>query len=220
MTAIDKASSSPELLPSTVSSPVPSAAPQSIALPAMSNNAQSPLPQAMNNQAQAMNIELNDIHLPEPVNNYPIALGWWLLAIIILSVLTFTGIKYRTYKKLRKNKVRALQQLKQLSQLENKQTSGTEIVNILKWAAMQYFPRQQVAKLYGNDFQQFLLHCLPQKHQATFDNLSRSAFEKLYQQTQSQQVNKELNQALNQATTLWLTHALPPKKSLKQAGNS
>ena len=39
--------------------------------------------------------QLKDIHLPQAIPNYPMALGWWLLALIILLLVILTAIKIR-----------------------------------------------------------------------------------------------------------------------------
>jgi hypothetical protein len=107
---------------------------------------------------QSAQLQLHDIHVPEQVSNLPIAPGWWLLlALLIMSSLWF-------YKK-RKQDLRLNASKKQaLTALENTpDLSAKECIALLKWAAMQYVNRQQLAKLYGEDFQYFLKIQLPEK---------------------------------------------------------
>jgi hypothetical protein len=146
--------------------------------------------------------QLQDIHLPEQINQFPIALGWWILSILLLTLLSLLIVATIRYRRNRKNKNLALKQLKQNPQMPIKQ-----IVALLKWTAMQYFPRGDSAKLYGDSFQQFLMHQLPEKSQQTFYQLSTPAFEQLYQQELEDQVDN----SLTQAAKLWLSMALPPK---------
>jgi len=161
-------------------------------------------------QAQQMpensGLELKDIHLPEQINDFPIALGWWLLAAMIILSIIFAIYKYRSYKKLRINQKQAI------AQLQLKPTIN-DTIKILKWAAMQYFPRQQIANLYGQEFQQFLLNHLVSRHQEVFTNLSSPAFESLYK-NHSEQEQQKMSAQLHQASILWLNNALPPKKPL------
>lgn len=164
-------------------------------------------------------LQLHDIHLPEQISHYPIAPGWWLLlSIILISAVCF----YRWSKKnkqLNSSKKKALAILK-----NNPALSATECINLLKWAAMQYGNRQQLAKLYGENFQDFLIKKLPTQHQNNFTRLISAAFTLQYQADHSvltELVTSEapaniaittVNDDCYQATALWLKHALPFKK--------
>jgi hypothetical protein len=153
-------------------------------------------------------IELNDIHLPEPINDYPIALGWWLLVALFIALIILSLLKFFAHKKNNKSKKYALTQLKQTTPLKVKET-----MTLLKWAAMQYFPRQDIAALYGAGFKQYLIDTLPNKHQTDFDALAENSFNQLYQGDFAQTVDEKFNQA----AILWLTQALPPKQSAKKS---
>ena len=147
--------------------------------------------------------QLKDIHLPAAVNNYPIAPGWWLLAIIVLALIIYGLVKCRQYLVKRKHKKAAL------AQLSAKAEIGT-IVALLKWAALQYFPRQAVANLTGYEFKDFLVASLPVKHQENFTELSGQYFISAYEEQTTSQSSAEFYQAAK----LWLTHALPPQQNL------
>ena len=95
--------------------------------------------------------QLKDIHLPEQINNYPLSLGWWLLVIMLVSVIIFIIIRVKRSKQLRRCQQQAIKQLKGQT-AENHITSS-----VLKWAAIQYFPRDHIASLYGLKFQDFLI---------------------------------------------------------------
>ena len=152
-----------------------------------------------------MDIDLKDIHLPEQINDFPIAMGWWILASIIILTVIYLIIKYRRYIKSRVNQKKAIAQIVLKPSID-------ESIKILKWAAIQYFPRQQLANLYGKKFQQFLLMQLTLNKQEKFKSLSSSAFESLYKNTQT--IEQGINEQFNQAAILWLKNALPPKKLL------
>lgn len=165
---------------------------------------------AQSSLGQPTQLQLHDIHVPEQVSNFPIAPGWWLLlALLILSAVWF-------YKK-RKQHIRLNANKKQaLTVLENNPSLNAEAcITLLKWAAMQYFNRQQLAKLYGEGFQEFLMRQLPEQYQASFTTLSTAAFQGQYQAEQSITTSvADINNDCYQATKLWLTHALPIKESL------
>jgi len=157
-------------------------------------------------------VQLHDIHLPEQVNNYPIAPGWWLLLVVIVISAVWYYKKFKKSKRLNASKQQAL------SMLENNPSMGAkECLTLLKWAAMQYVNRQQLAKLYGDNFQELLMKQLPVKHQASFIKLSNAAFRAQYQASSigvESSVISEIDSDCLQATKLWLTHALPIIKPL------
>lgn len=146
---------------------------------------------------------LKTIHLPEQINNYPLAYGWWVLLVSLLIFAVFGVIKYRQHRKFCHAQKQAMQTL-------NKNTLDTEqLISLIKWAAMQYFPRQQIASLTGEALQAFLVSCLPVKQQQTFIERFQPALEKRYQRDEPLDNNEELAEAV----MLWLKHALPAKNS-------
>jgi uncharacterized protein DUF4381 len=152
--------------------------------------------------------QLNDIHLPEQINQYPIAIGWWLLAMVAISALIVIAVKTHRYKKLRRDKNIAIKQLQQ-----NPELPVVQVLLLLKWAALAYFPRQDCANLYGEKLQQFLLQTLPEnianKQRTHFIELlssSKASFDKIYQQDQAELVDEQLYQL----ALFWLKYALPP----------
>jgi hypothetical protein len=147
-------------------------------------------------------LALKDIHLPEQISHYPIAYGWWILAVLILWVIVIAVIKIKKTTSRNQLKKQALTQLN-----SNVDINNNEVISLLKWAAMHYFSRVQLAKLYGDSLQQFLVTQLAEKHQANFTELSEQAFKNQYQADFHLQVDKNFQQAAR----LWLTQALPPK---------
>lgn len=154
------------------------------------------------NALPANPLALKDIHLPEQITHYPIAYGWWILAALILLVIVIAIIKIKKSASLNKVKKQALAQLKNKTEI-----NSNELMSLLKWAAIHYFSRVELAKLYGDSLQQFLVKQLPEKHQIKFTELSEQAFKNQYQADFHNQVDNDFQQA----TRLWLTQALPPK---------
>lgn len=145
--------------------------------------------------------QLKDISTPEQISQFPIALGWWLLlALLLLSLLTFF-LKLKQYKKVRKNQRKAIAQI-------TKNTEKLETMRILKWAAMAYFPRHEVASLSGNDFSTYLAEKLPINDKDKFIKQTKDHWQSLYQKNSDEQIAEEFNQA----AVLWLNKALPPRK--------
>ncbi|MBU2871260.1 DUF4381 domain-containing protein [Colwellia sp. E2M01] len=178
----------------------------------------------MPGQAPTQSIQLHDIHLPEQVNNFPIAPGWWILLTLIVITVIWCIKKYQHRKQLHVYKKQALTAL-----ANNPTMSAKESITLLKWAAMKYFSRQQLAKLYGESFQKFLVEQLPEKYQKNFTELSHDGFAEQYQADASDSLLDNASESLSnaipkvnrdsdcyQAAKLWLTHALPVKKTTKK----
>lgn len=153
--------------------------------------------------------QLKDIHIPEAIHNYPLAYGWWILfTIIIISLIITTRLVLRSRKRTKAQRI-AIKSLTQPIE------SNDEIITTLKWAAIQYFPRQEIAQYHGKQLTEFLLKHLPQKHHAKFNQLSQQGFSNRYQISEN-----ELDADLQQAALLWLKHALPAKKMYVVSGES
>lgn len=152
-------------------------------------------------------LALKDIHVPEQISNYPIAYGWWLLASLLIIIIVSSIIKIRKSIKRNQVKKQALMQLK-----SNPEISTSDTIILLKWAAMHYFSRAEVAKLFGNSLQSFLTSQLPLNHQKKFNDLSEQAFLNQYQNSLKISNDAPSAENLSQAAKLWLTYALPPKK--------
>tara|TARA_B110000467_G_C18244697_1_gene436724 strand:+ start:41 stop:586 length:546 start_codon:yes stop_codon:yes gene_type:complete len=157
--------------------------------------------------APQTDLQIHDIHLPDQISSFPTAIGWWLLVAIFIIAAVWLIKKFYRNKKLNQSKNHALRKLKGQSTLTN-----AELITLLKWAAMQYFTRQQIANLYGEQFQCFLQSKLPEKHQDEFNQRSTLAFTNQYNGL----IPEEGNSDCRNAVKIWLTHALPPIK-IKQA---
>ena len=153
--------------------------------------------------------QLKDIRLPATINNYPIAYGWWILLAIIIVIVAITT------RALIRNKKKKHAQRLAIKSLSQPIDSNDEIIITLKWAAIQYFPRQIVAQLHGQQLMAFLLMHLPKKYHEKFTQLSEQSLNNRYQA--SEQV---FDEKLLQAALLWLKHALPASKSLGRSGDS
>ena len=173
------------------------------------------LPTAQGAPSQANGLDLKDIHIPEQVSNYPIAYGWWLLAALVIVITIYIIIKNRKATKRNLVKKQALLQLKNTTDM-----SVSETVAILKWAAMHYFSRADLAKLFGQPLQRFLTSKLPNSHQSNFNSLSEQAFLNQYIDKNDSIDYEQQNTNFNKAAILWLTHAVPPKPAKNLNNNT
>lgn len=153
--------------------------------------------------------QLKDIHVPEAINNYPLAYGWWILLVITVVVLALVIRAIFRHKQKTKAQRTAIKELSQPIE------SNDEIIIILKWAAIQYFPRQAIAQFHGQQLSDFLLKHLPEKHHEKFTQLSHQGFNNRYQINEN-----SLDTDLLQAALLWLKYALPAKNRQVPGGDN
>lgn len=104
--------------------------------------------------------ELRDIHLPGPIETWPPAPGWWLLALLLCVALVAACVWL--IKRWRRSRYRreAAAELRLL--LETWQENGDDraylesVQRLLKRIALTTFPRENVASLTGEAWVQFL----------------------------------------------------------------
>ncbi|MEC4728902.1 DUF4381 domain-containing protein [Shewanella sp. D64] len=153
-------------------------------------------------QATAINPALEalkDIHTPAIVENWPIALGYWLVLLILVSTLIFSVVWLtRRYK-------RAAAKRAVIIELElldiNSANISVDINTLIKRAAISYLPREQVAGLQGQIWyawmDQQVKHATPALHRL------------LDLRYQKQGLTTDEAQELKQLAKLWLKEALP-----------
>ena len=152
--------------------------------------------------------QLKDIHPPEQISNFPIAYGWWVVALLLIFIIVLSTYQYLKHRRLTQAK------RKGLSFIESQATSSEQLVASVKWLCMQYFPRQDVASLHGEQLHQFLLSKLPENKQQHFDSKlaeQLSLHYKVNNHSSHQQDNQEVSQ-IKTAVKFWVNNALPPKK--------
>lgn len=117
----------------------------------------------MNSPAQpqqtAATLALEDIHLPPQPGLWPPAIGWWILLLLIIGILTFAVIRFRRYRK-RRQQIQKIQAA--LNTLEQHLNAGhhpqtlAEINRLLRTLALMHFPREDIASLSGQPWLEFL----------------------------------------------------------------
>ena len=145
--------------------------------------------------------QLADIETPAQIGQWPIAIGWWLLLamLIVLSVVIVKKINQALAKK--------CIQKQAIKKLATNTLSISEITQVVKWAAMHYFPRHEIANLSGEKLAAYLAGKLPKNKQQSFVDNCLPAWQQQYQISQSDDVKH----TFQQASVLWLKHALPPR---------
>jgi len=106
-------------------------------------------------------LELRDIHLPAEPGWFPPAPGWWLVlaAVLLGAVLVYFLIKYRKKQaRFRQEAISLIEEL--LIRHENRELPAPEAIAsisaTLKRVAITLYGREQVAKLSGQDWLDFL----------------------------------------------------------------
>lgn len=107
-------------------------------------------------------LPLRDLHLPDPISNWPIAPGWWLLAAVVLMLLiaaTYTGLRYwRRLRPLQQARQQGRALLDQQLASWHKHHNSNQLVNgcnlVLKRFCQQWYPDS--TGLSGQGWQAFL----------------------------------------------------------------
>lgn len=98
---------------------------------------------------------LHDVVLPAPVDLWPLAPGWYAVAVVTSALLLY--LIWRGWQSWRRNRYRG-QALRELERIRQR-AEGSGLVDVpvlLKRAALSAWPRAQVAALTGPDWHRFL----------------------------------------------------------------
>lgn len=104
-------------------------------------------------------VQLRDIHLPEPIGWWPLASGWYLLAVLMLIsliIVIFFAIRYYINGRAKRQAIHLLTDYQQQYRQDNGQLIAARISELLKRVALVYFPREKVASLQGDEWIAFL----------------------------------------------------------------
>ncbi|MEZ8863079.1 DUF4381 domain-containing protein [Vibrio sp. 10N.247.311.51] len=153
-------------------------------------------------------LDLSPVIAPDAPTWWPLAWGWWAVIItaIALIALVFFIVKRR------KNNQQAKQEA--LSYFSNSQSqdglSPSKAQDIVRQAALSYFPREKIAGLSGNDWLEFLDAQLAKPLFVAKQSQWQQA---LYQDAAliNDEQKKAQQQLVNDCET-WLRKALPPKR--------
>ena len=139
--------------------------------------------------------QLEDIVLPGAVQAWPPAWGWWLLGLLLITLIVVAlaaAIRYRRFYAVKRAALRAAASI----------TNASEANQLLKVTCMHYFGHEKTAALYGEEWRAFLLSRLPPKHRANIDEGLSLIIEGLYRPHPLVD-----NQPLIDTVTLWLRQA-------------
>ncbi len=100
--------------------------------------------------------QLHDIIIPPAVSNWPLAPGWYALALLLLAYGLHIGLKY--WSLYRKNLYRreALQELSGIMLAEEPSTQVKALLGLMKRVGIQCYGREKVAALNENEWWDFM----------------------------------------------------------------
>ncbi|NOH97139.1 DUF4381 domain-containing protein [Vibrio sp. 99-70-13A1] len=154
----------------------------------------------MTEATQTPTLDLSPLLLPEAPHWWPLQWGWWSLAASIIISIIITLFIIRRNKKKQASKRAALR----LFSLTNQPLTPSSALELLRQAALSYYPRETIAPLSGNEWYAFLDEQLNQPLFAPKQALWQQA---LYQNKQN-----DSDEQLVQDCQLWIQKALPPKR--------
>lgn len=102
-------------------------------------------------------LNLKDIHLPNAINIWPLAPGWYLL-VLLIALCSYLIYKFYSKRKIKRVALKMLKQQKKdyLLSLKPSTIISANISEILKRVALHYFTRDKVAHLQGEAWIKFL----------------------------------------------------------------
>jgi hypothetical protein len=103
--------------------------------------------------------QLRDIHLPSPIGWWPLAPGWYVLALLVLITLATTAYfltRHYIKNRAKRQALKLLDTYREQYQQERHQLSAARVSELLKRVALVYFPRSNVASLQGEAWITFL----------------------------------------------------------------
>jgi hypothetical protein len=150
--------------------------------------------------------QLADIQIPDQVGMWPLAIGYW---IVLFSLLVACALTYYCVQRYKQKRVMRNRSLSALAGIDaNDPSAARQVHHILKTAATAYLPSADVLHIHGNAWQQLLKRLYTKSDkQEVCESLSTLA-----KWQYDQRIDLPDNQLLIRHASLWISHALPPKK--------
>jgi hypothetical protein len=150
--------------------------------------------------------QLADIQLPNAVSYWPLAIGYWILLVIII-VAVIAGFIFSARRKRRlaaRNK-----SLAALSSIDTDDEHALQQVHhVLKTAAQAYLPNRNILQMQGEQWRSVLRKLYKNKDaNDIYDTLAA-----LSMWQYDQRISLSSNQQVKDAAKVWIEKALPPKK--------
>ncbi len=144
-------------------------------------------------------LPLEAIVLPNVPNWFPLAWGWWATLAGVLTCLLLFLLLVRGNKRRQAPKKAALMMLSGKRSL-----TPSEAIELVRQAALSYYPRDEIAHLTGQDWYDFLDKQVTRPIFTPYRSIWDQA---LYQKQPVEDAN-----ALVESCQQWVSQALPPKR--------
>jgi len=110
------------------------------------------------NPAAAATLDLRDIHAAAAPVFWPPAPGWWVLALLLITILVLTTVWLFRRVRLYRLKLQIMDEIDSISHGSTKNTEEftARLSMLLRRIALRRYSRERVASLTGNDWLRFL----------------------------------------------------------------
>ena len=142
--------------------------------------------------------QLKDIHLPEQIDQFQLAPGWWILIAIVIGFVVYAILQWNKKRKSLFLLVPASNELDKIGQSKPDNQAMAELSALLKRVCLLYFPKQQVAALSGDSWTQFINQ---QVGQELFSPSQQQVFNRLTYQANAQVEPALWNEVINSSRT-------------------
>ncbi|OEE70469.1 DUF4381 domain-containing protein [Vibrio genomosp. F6] len=149
---------------------------------------------------QPPTLPLNPALLPDAPSWWPLAWGWWSL----MALACFTVLLVVIYLRWRKKKLAPKKAALKIITNQALEHTPSAAIELLRQAALSYYPRERIAMLSGEEWYAFLDS---QISQPRFTPNST-----VWQQALYQKPSSETQQSLIEDCQIWIEQALPPKR--------
>jgi len=146
--------------------------------------------------------QLRDIHLPESVNAWELAPGWWVLIgllVILLAYLVYRWLKTRHAMRLLKP---ATQELQNIANMVPDNQAIAQLSALLKRVSLIYYPKKEIAALSGAQWVDFLNR---QSEQVIFNDDHKKVFSEIAYQPRKKLEASLWQQLVNQSEIALVT---------------
>ncbi|WP_394246276.1 DUF4381 domain-containing protein [Vibrio profundi] len=154
----------------------------------------------MTDNTQSPVLDLSPSLLPDAPSWWPIQWGWWSLLGLVLAMMLIIAFYLRHRKKKMASKKAALK----LFTLPTQSLTPSGALEVLRQAALSYYPRERVAQLTGSEWYEFLDSQVTKPIFAHNQQTWQQALYSEQEHTQAEDLVKDCER--------WITEALPPKR--------
>jgi hypothetical protein len=118
-------------------------------------------PQGLNQTMQDPLAQLRDIHLPEEISQWPLALGWNMLIVLLLALIIcgcFFGYRYWRASRYKREALKKLHGIQNdyKNRTINAQETAQALSDLYRRIALSLYPREKIAPLHGIEWLEFL----------------------------------------------------------------